>query len=261
VGDFKTSSRWLDQALELPAVDRSIEAWIHVYRGYSFSERARWARASESSRTASEIAMRLDDPWPAAWGRITDGYAVFMAGRHRDGHSILRQAVDELVARGLLYTISWAYALLAEVSLLLGEAESGVKLSRASRDALRDGDRIGEPMACRAVALAGALSDTAGDPPDWADVLSHLQSAVEIARDAGRLPQAAVSHFRYAECLQKKGDPTAALGQLSQAERLFADLEMIWWSEQAAALRARIEAAKPFVWFAPCADGPPGLVR
>jgi tetratricopeptide (TPR) repeat protein len=255
VGDFKTSTQWLNQAAELPATERSIEPWTHIYVGYSFNEHAQWARASASSRKGSDIARRLDDPWPAAWGRVTDGYAQFMAGAHREGHSMLRQAVGDLEARGLLYTISWAYALLAEASLILDDVESGMKLAQASKDSLRDGDRIAEPMTYRALAIGAALSE----PVEWANVLSNLQAAIDIARSAGRLPQAALSHFRYAECSHKKGDLPTALEQLSQAESLFAGMGMAWWSGQAAGLRARINGCEPFVWFAPYVDGPPKL--
>ena len=77
-------------------------------------------------------------------------------------------------------------------------------------------------------------------------MLSHLQECGWYRDRCGnRLPQAAVSHFRYAECLHKKSDLLAALEQLSEAERLFAGMEITWWSEQAAGLRARIEAASP----------------
>jgi hypothetical protein len=38
-------------------------------------------------------------------------------------------------------------------------------------------------------------------------------------------------------------------------------MDMAWWSEQAAGLRARVEGSKPFVWFAPYVDGPPKLAR
>jgi hypothetical protein len=90
---------------------------------------------------------------PAAWGLITDGYARFMASQPRDGHSILCQGIRELEARGLLFTISWAYALLAEVTLILNDVKSGLKLSAASKDSVRDGDRIAEPMTYRALGI------------------------------------------------------------------------------------------------------------
>jgi class 3 adenylate cyclase/tetratricopeptide (TPR) repeat protein len=255
VGDFKNSMHWFNQAMKLPDTERSIKSWIHVFLGYSLNEQSKWAEASESARKGHDIARHYDDPWPAAWALITDGYARFMAGQHRDGHSLLCQGIRELEARSLLYTISWAYALLAEVSLILNNLESGVKLSEASKDSLRDGDRIAEPMTYRALAIGDALSESA----EWSSILSHLKNAVVIALQAGRLPQAALSYFRYAECLHKKGEVAAALEQLSEAERLFAEMEMTWWSEQASGLRARIEASKPFVWFAPYVDGPPEL--
>ena len=255
VGDFRQSMHWLDQAMESPTTERAIKSWIHVYRGYSLNERSEWARGSESAQEGRDIARRYDDPWPAAWGFITDGYAKFMSGQPREGHFGLCQGISELEARGLLYTISWAYALLAEVTLILNNVKNGMELAEASRDSLRAGDRFAEPMIYCSLAIGGALNETV----EWSDVLSHLQKAVGITIAAGRFPRAAVSRFRYAECLHKKGDLPAALEQLSEAERLFATMEMTWWSEQAGGLRARIDAGKPFVWFAPYVEGPPKL--
>ena len=110
-------------------------------------------------------------------------------------------------------------------------------------------------MTYRALAMVGAADEL----PEWSNVLSNLQNALATATHTGRLPQVAFSHFRYAECLHKKGDLPAALEQLTEAESLFAKMKMNWWSEQAAGLRGRIAAAKPFVWFAPYVDGPPKL--
>ncbi len=66
-----------------------------------------------------------------------------------------------------------------------------------------------------------------------------------------------VSHFRYAEILHKKGDLDAAREQLDQAEALFRDMGMDWWTEQAEGLRGRIDRGEPFRGFAPYVDGPP----
>jgi tetratricopeptide (TPR) repeat protein len=256
VGDFNASSRWLKQSAELTSFEDSIEPWIHVFSGYSCSEQAKWAEASESSQKGRDIAKQRDDLWPAAWGRVTDGYAKVMAGRGEDGYFILRQAVaelEELKTGGTHFTISWAYALLAEASLILGEVANGSKFAQASKDSLEDGDRIAEPITYRAIATGVALSE----PMKWDKVLSNLQTSIDIACTAGRLPQAARSYFRYAECLHKKGDLSGALEQLSRTDRLFAEMDMLWWSDQGAKLRARIESNRPFIWFAPYADGPP----
>ncbi len=46
-------------------------------------------------------------------------------------------------------------------------------------------------------------------------------------------------------------DLDTARDQLDQATTLFGDMEMTWWSDQAEALRGRIEAGEPFRGFAP----------
>ena len=45
--------------------------------------------------------------------------------------------------------------------------------------------------------------------------------------------------------------------QLDQAEALFRDMGMDWWTEQAEGLRGRIDRGEPFRGFAPYVDGPP----
>ena len=62
-----------------------------------------------------------------------------------------------------------------------------------------------------------------------------------------------------ASCCSSNGDLDAAREQLDQAEALFRDMGMDWWTEQAESLRGRIESGKAFVWFAPYVDGPPSV--
>ena len=83
-------------------------------------------------------------------------------------------------------------------------------------------------------------------PRDWINVEYRLTR-----------PDLAIGHFRYAECLHKKGDLDAAREQLVQAEALFRDMGMEWWTEQAEGLPWRIDRGDPFRWFAPYVDGPP----
>ncbi|MCH8844932.1 MAG: hypothetical protein IID61_18390 [SAR324 cluster bacterium] len=46
---------------------------------------------------------------------------------------------------------------------------------------------------------------------------------------------------------------------MEQAEALFRDMDMTWWSEQAEGLRGRIDRGEMFKWFAPYVDGPPAV--
>ncbi len=45
--------------------------------------------------------------------------------------------------------------------------------------------------------------------------------------------------------------------QQDQAEALFREMGMDWWSEQAVGLRARIDRGEQIKWIAPYVDGPP----
>ena len=54
---------------------------------------------------------------------------------------------------------------------------------------------------------------------------------------------------------------SAAREQLDQADALFRDMGMDWWTEQAEGRRGRIDSGQDFVWFAPYVDGPPPRPR
>ncbi len=57
--------------------------------------------------------------------------------------------------------------------------------------------------------------------------------------------------------LMQQDEEGAAQEQLDQAEALFRDMEITWWTEQAEGLRARIDRGESLKWFAPYVDGPP----
>ena len=54
----------------------------------------------------------------------------------------------------------------------------------------------------------------------------QMAEGARLAGERGERPYAALTHFRYAECLHKKGDLDAAREQLDQAEALFRDMGM-----------------------------------
>jgi class 3 adenylate cyclase/tetratricopeptide (TPR) repeat protein len=252
-GEFD-SLHWFEKAIGISSEERSMESWAPVFAGYAYNEQAAWAQASSSATLGREIAHRYDDPWPAAWGLVTIGYAEFMSGA-KTGFSQLRDGVGELESIGMMLTISWAYAWLAEAMFVLNLTDKGMPLAEKSYAAMAEGDRVAEPMTLRALAMGVSQSD----PVDWSKARSHLQNAIEVSNRTGRRPQAAHTHFRYAEILHKKGDLSEAHEQLDQAAALFRDMGQDWWIEQAEGLRGRIERAEPFRGFAPHVDGPPPL--
>ncbi len=78
-------------------------------------------------------------------------------------------------------------------------------------------------------------------PPDWKGADTHMGESIRLSRERGERPFLAVTHFRYAECLHKKGDLDAAREHLEQAEALFREMGMDWWMEQAEELGKRLD--------------------
>ncbi len=137
---------------------------------------------------------------------------------------------------------------------MAGMSEEAVTYANKVFQFSESGERVGETTAERALAIAAAQRDHS----DWDKAREHLGEAIRMAKERDERPILAISHFRYAECMHKKGDLDAAREQLDQAEALFRDMGMDWWRSQAEGLRGRIDGREKFVWFAPYVDGPPG---
>ena len=80
-------------------------------------------------------------------------------------------------------------------------------------------------------------------PPDWKKVAQHIEEGLACCEKLGARPDLALTHFHYAELLQKKGDHDAAREQLDQATALFRDMEMAWWLKQAEKLGGELAGA------------------
>ena len=90
----------------------------------------------------------------------------------------------------------------------------------------------------RALAITAAQKSR----PAWDKVDRHIQTAIQDAIDCGARPDRAITHYRYAELLSKKGDSALAREQLEQATILFREMEMTWWLEQAETLGISLDA-------------------
>jgi tetratricopeptide (TPR) repeat protein len=185
--------------------------------------------------------------------KILVGYGAFMQGEQQQGLAMMEIGALNWDKSDSHFGLTLFGGMYAEASLLVGLSSEGMKWAEKVFGYSGRGERIGLPVAHRAKAVGW----TQQADPEWAEAEGEIQSSLRVAREFGQRPDLAVTHFRYAEILHKKADHPAALAQLAEAEKLFAEMEMTWWSEQAAGLRTRIEGGKPFVWFAPYVDGPP----
>jgi hypothetical protein len=67
-----------------------------------------------------------------------------------------------------------------------------------------------------------------------------MDESLAIATSRKFLPETAVTHFRYAELLHARDNVEQARIHVLAASELFADMNMTWWSEQAAELRSTL---------------------
>jgi tetratricopeptide (TPR) repeat protein len=144
---------------------------------------------------------------------------------------------------------------LTEVRAIGGFAEEALQLAERALEIMVNGNVYTSPPLYRGYALAYANLSAA----DWVRAEQQMMRAFELAERAESQTNLALDYFRYAEILHKKHDLERASENRSEAERLFKELDMPWWLEQARALRGRIERGEPFRGFAPYVDGPPAI--
>jgi len=74
----------------------------------------------------------------------------------------------------------------------------------------------------------GCVDTALEDGPDGYKADNHYEQSMQLAQERLTRPDLSIVHFRYAECLHKKGDLDPARERLDQAENLFRDMGMDW---------------------------------
>jgi hypothetical protein len=143
----------------------------------------------------------------------------------------IADATSWLEARDKRLFISLNYGWLADGLVASGRfAEARSHAARALRRA-RDYDRLGEAMACRALARAAAQGH-GHRPPEH-----YLALAMNAARAKGARHEAAATQLCEAEIQLARGNRSAAAALLDQAEAAFTAMDMAWHLAQAARVR------------------------
>ena len=234
-----------------------VQAWGHNWSGMVRSLQGNWPVASEYFRKAIRLYEEVEDQFGGGVARTLLGYADFVADytafrAHDYMHELTRwEQTGSMVILCTGYTwIGERFALEKDTRGALTVAQKAIDLSETG------GERAGIAVAFRVRALCGVQSN----PVNWDAVDEDVHTSLRLAEAAQELPELAVTRFRSSEILHHKGDPEAARQPLAQATALFRDMRMDWWTEQAKALRGRLDRAEDFVWFAPYIDGPPTVV-
>ncbi|MCH7479693.1 MAG: hypothetical protein IIA14_16525, partial [SAR324 cluster bacterium] len=154
----------------------------------------------------------------------------------KNGEELIRKGIRSMETMGSKVTLSYYYGLLAEMQCLIGKADEGEAFAAQALDLAPYGERWGASVAYLALAMAAAKRKR----PAWKKVDQNMRESFRQAEAMHAQPFTAVSHFRYAELLQQKGDLAAAREQISKASALFRDMGMTWWLGQAEKLEAEV---------------------
>jgi len=255
LGKFKEAVNAVEAALEFAKVqeDRLDEMFWWARLGMVYTPMGDWPACINSYSEARRIAEEGDAPGLLAVFNNEIGNALSYSGELESGLEMMIQANQSALANESSlapyevgkthFKLATVYALLGNVTESTQHVEAGHLLSkRLEMPPYPDG-------------FIKALWAAWEEPPDWKRIDEHLHKTIGPDKPTRNRPELALSHFRGAEFLHKKGDLEAAREQLDQAVALFSDMEMTWWSNQAEKLRGRIEAAEPWRGFAPYLDG------
>ncbi|MCH9046803.1 MAG: tetratricopeptide repeat protein, partial [SAR324 cluster bacterium] len=237
-GNFANAAKHLRAAMSLSVEmhDMDREATTIGYDGFIQVFKGDWDRCIASSdRCIALSTAKIGNVMMEALATNMKGYANFMLGDRKSGLELIRKGIQTMESMGSRISLSYFYAVSAEMLCLAGNTDAAEAYARQSLDLGPYGEKWGASVAHRALAMAACQ----GQQPDWKKAEEHMAESLRLAASRGERPNLAVVHFRFAELLQKKGDEAAAREKLSQATALFREMGMTWWLEQAERLATR----------------------
>jgi class 3 adenylate cyclase/tetratricopeptide (TPR) repeat protein len=176
-GDFAQAQICFDEAIGLlgPSshpVGNSVRNWIavaHIWKGD-------WQSAQRVAAESLRIAEHTGALYLVAVARSTLGFARWSESRDPRGLQMLDDAVSWMAARGGRLFTSLHFGWLTEACVLEGRAEQARSLAAHVLLRARQGERLGEGIACRAMAMLCASQGSAAAATRW---LARAERAAE----------------------------------------------------------------------------------
>ncbi len=227
-GDFTAAHACLDESLALVAgtghqVESSVLGWLTAVLLWQ----GRWAEAIDNASRSSAIAARCKSTHLYAMHLAQSAYANWMLHRSPEAVQALQDATAWIESRRGRLVVSFNHGWLADALVSDGRAdEARAHVAKALRRG-RALDRIGEAMACRAMARAAAH---AGDP---AAAMRYLALARRAAAARESAHEQAVNHLCEAQIHERFGRSGEARRCAAAASAAFERMQMGWYLQQA----------------------------
>jgi class 3 adenylate cyclase/tetratricopeptide (TPR) repeat protein len=216
-GDFDAAHAAFDRALELLGdsthpVSNSTRNWValaHLWQG-------RWHEARQVSSDSERIGIGTRALLLLAVSRAMLGYGRWCAGDDT-GLEQLEESVRWMGARRCEFYTSLFHGWLAEAMVHTGRDDRARTAAAAALRRVRDGERLGEASACRAMAVLSARAGRAALARGW------LRRAQRSATHRGSRREAALNEVAASLVARQSGDDDlAATIAARAAERLSA---------------------------------------
>lgn len=229
-GDFEAAHACLQQALSLVGgsghqVESSVLGWnttVLLWQG-------RWLDALDSAARSSHIADQCRSHHLYAMHQAQTGYARWVLHQDADALRLMLDATAWVEARHGRLFVSLNHGWLVDALAASGRRGEARRHAARALWRARAGDRIGEAMACRAMALH------CGDPGQAAIWLARADASAAARASAHEVAGNRLCEARLALAA---GQPGRARQLLADAAAAFERLAMPWHLGQAQALLA-----------------------
>ena len=229
-GDFEAAHACLQQALSLVGgTGHQIESSVLGWNTTVLLWQGRWSDAVDSAARSSHIADHCRSHHLYAMHQSQSGYARWVLNKDPDALRLLLDATAWVEARHGRFFVSLNYGWLADALAASGRGDEARRCVARALWRARAGDRIGEAMACRAMALH------CGDPRQAAIWLARADTSA-VARASAH--EAAGNRLCEARLALAADQPDRARQLLAEAASAFERLAMPWHLGQAQALFA-----------------------
>lgn len=227
-GHFAQADECFAEALHLAGdslhqVSASVRHWISVV----YQWQGRWEEALRMAERASEIAEHVKSRQQLAMGRALAGYAQWTLTRDPDALQAVRDATAWIDARKGGLATSLNHGWLVDGAVATGRTEEARRHAARLFMRVRQHDRIGEALGCRALARAAAKLN------DFARAEHYLGCAERSAQARGSAHEAAVNQLCRAQIEVGRGRVAEAQRLLDSACTAFEVMGMRWHLERA----------------------------
>ena len=227
-GDFDGAHGCFSEAMALvegsthPVVN-SVRNWISV----ALIWQGHWQEAERLAVEGARVAENTRSLLMLANCRAASGFARWSATGDVDGLQQLRNAAEWMERRNFHFYTSVHYSWLVEAAAAEGDVQTARRYAAYVLGRAREGERLGEAMACRALAKLATQRQDFGRSERW------LVRAEMSASKRGSRRDAALNLAARGELLAWREQADAALRTVTEAAAQLRALGMHWHAEQA----------------------------